>query len=156
MNSPDPKQQRWEASLDAALKNLPPRRAPVSLENRGLAAIAVREARPWWRKSYSHWPLAMRLVFLVATAALAAGTVWFLVRGLGNSPVAAAEEALAACYGGWIQARSALGGLVDWVKDSLSPTVQLWIFGAAGIIALCYATVIGAGAALYRIFWRAQ
>ncbi len=156
MKAPDPRQQRWEASLDAALKSLPPRRAPVSLENRVLAAVAAREARPWWRKNYSHWPLAMRLVFLVATATLAAGTVWLLVRGLDNSAVPAAKESLAASYDGWIQLRSALGGLIDLARDSLSPAAQLWIVGAVGVVALCYATVIGAGAALYRIFWRAQ
>ncbi len=155
MNSPDPRQQRWENSLNAALKNLPPRQAPVSLENRVLAAIAAREARPWWQKNFAYWPLAVRVFFLITTATLAAGTVWLLVRGLGNAP-AAMGEMLSSVYGGWAQVRSTVSALVDLVRDSLPPTMQLWMLLAIGIVALGYATVIGAGAALYRIFWRVQ
>lgn len=155
MNSPEQKNP-WEDALDSALKSLPPRSAPAALEARVLAVIAARQAKPWWRKGFAFWPPAMRLVFLIVTATLAVGTAWVLLRNAGSSPVAAIGDTLGAAFRWWGQARSLAGDLLRLAADSLSPAAQLWLLTGIGLIALCYATLIGTGAALYRIFMRPQ
>ena len=50
---------RLERLVHAVLRDQPPRRAPASLEARVLAAIE-REALPWWRTGFAHWPLGAR------------------------------------------------------------------------------------------------
>jgi len=155
MTLPD-KNARFEKSVDAALRNLPPRRAPASLEARVLAAIAAREARPWWRLSFVHWPAPVRVLFLVATATLAAGTVWLLLRALGATPLAEAGELISAPFAWWQESQAAARSLFELVHRSLSPTALAWIYAGIGIVGLCYATLVGAGAAAYRIFRRAR
>ncbi len=155
MNSPD-QRNPWEDALDSALKSLPSRRAPVALEARVLAAIAAQQAKPWWRKGFAHWPSTMRLVFLIVTATIAGGTAWVLLNGAGSPSVAAIGDGIGSVFRWWGQARSLAGDLVRLAADSLSPAAQLWILTGIGLVALCYATLIGAGAALYRIFMRPQ
>ena len=57
------------------LRNLPDRKAPAGLEARVLAEISRRAALPWWRKSFAHWPVAVRLGFLILSARVAAVAV---------------------------------------------------------------------------------
>lgn len=155
MNSPE-NQRQLEAWVDATVRGLPPRSAPASLEARVLAAIAARQSLPWWRQSFVHWPVAIRVVFLLLTVALGAATVWVFFRTGGATPMATAGDVLSAPVAWWQETHSALRSLVALVARSLSPTAQLWIYGALAIVGLCYATVIGAGAMAYRFFWRSE
>ncbi len=155
MNSPNHRNP-WEDALESALKSLPARRAPATLETRVLAAIAAQQARPWWRKGFAFWPPALRFIFLGLTLAIAAGTAWALLQGTGTAPVATAGEWIGNAFGWWSRARSLTGDLIRLSADSLSSTAQFWILAAISLIALCYATLIGTGAALYRIFMRPE
>ena len=70
MNSePDPK---LVAQIDAALKNLPTAQAPPSLIRHVLATIEARQAQPWWRSSWWHWPITAKAAFAILAVALAA------------------------------------------------------------------------------------
>lgn len=155
MKSPDSRNS-WEDALDSALRNLPPRKAPASLEDRVLAAIAAHQAKPWWQKGFAFWPAAARVAFLVASAAVIVATVWFFVRGAGSAPLMSLQDSVGSVFRWWSDARSAMGGAARMAVDSLSPAAQFWMFAALGLVALCYATLIGTGAALYRIFVRPQ
>jgi hypothetical protein len=54
--------------LDRVLRELPLRRAPHTLEARVLGELERRAARPWWCRSFTHWPNIARLGFLVICA----------------------------------------------------------------------------------------
>ena len=56
--------------LDRTLQELPLRRAPPTLESRVLDELERRAALAWWRRSFAHWPVAARAVFLVICLAL--------------------------------------------------------------------------------------
>lgn len=115
-----------------------------------MAAIAAREALPWWRQSYRAWPAAARVVFLAVSGALSVGlmlaTVW-LMTDFRSSDVA---QVLATPLL-WIElARDSLSGVsrVCGVIARQIPTV--WLYGGLAVFAAMYATMFGIGAAAYR------
>jgi hypothetical protein len=140
-----------EQRISQWARQLPPRKAPRSLEMRVLAAIAAREALPWWRKSFAHWPAAIRVVFLGVTAALAAGTVWILLGAMGATSVEAAGEVFTAPLAWWHNLNAASRSLLDLVLRALPPSAMSWIYLSLGLVAAAYVALIGAGAAMYRV-----
>ena len=58
-------EKQLEAWAEAALKQLPPRTAPPAMIPGVLRAIAEREARPWWRKSWMDWPAWFKVLFVL-------------------------------------------------------------------------------------------
>ena len=62
--------ENLERLIHQALRDLPPRRAPHSLEQRVLAELQRRLALPWWRKSFAHWPVLARAGFIMLSAGL--------------------------------------------------------------------------------------
>jgi hypothetical protein len=148
MNPHDP--DRLEARIHGVLRQLPPRKAPAGLEARVLAEISRRAALPWWRKSFAHWPAAVRAGFFVVSAlaaALAVAGLYVLSQTSGAHQVAGAVSAVNA----WIViARDvvAVGG--NKVRSFLSAIPSVWLYGGAAAIALCYASVAALGATAYR------
>lgn len=73
MSSP----QSHEEVLNAALRDLPWRRAPVALEARLTRYLQQQHSAAGWRGGYSQWPTAGRVAFLilgiVAVAAISLG-----------------------------------------------------------------------------------
>jgi len=61
-----------EREVSRALREVPLRRAPPSLESRVLAEIGRRAALPWWRRSFARWPRPARAGFTVTCGALVA------------------------------------------------------------------------------------
>lgn len=148
--TPDHKPDPFEQSVHRVLRDLPSRRAPRSLESRVLAELSRRAALPWWRKSFVHWPVAARLLFVVVSAALIRvalllGT-WVMS---GFDPARA--RALVATPTSWFEAAQtalqALGQLVEVLVGNLPP---LWLYGSAAVFAVMYATFFGLGAAAYK------
>lgn len=140
-----------EQRISRLVHDLPARRAPSSLEARVLAAIAAREMLPWWRKSFSHWPAWVRVLFLGLTATMAAATVWLLIRGLSTTPVTTASELFTAPLVWWHNLNATCRSLSDLAIRALPPTAMTWIYVALGAVGLAYLTLIGAGAAVYRV-----
>lgn len=153
MDRPTP--EDIEQRLHQALRGLPARRAPSSLEQRVLAAIAERQARPWWHQSYAYWPTPVRVAFFVLSAALAAvviGAASTILPGFG----ATAGQPVEATLGWFAQLRATGATLVD-VGGRLLPSVSLsWIYIGVAVITALYATLFGLGAAAYRVLWQSR
>lgn len=133
------------------LRGLPNRKAPPGLEARVMAELSRRAALPWWRKSFAHWPSAIRICFLglsvIAAALLVAGFVMFT-----RSPGALVLSGPVENVRGWfflardiaLSARERAGSLVT----SIPP---LWLYGGIALAATSYATLAAFGAATYRV-----
>lgn len=146
--SPD-HEARLERLVQRAVRDLPPRPAPRSLEQRVRAEIARRAELPWWRRSFSYWPAPARAGFLalslVAVAALVVSGFW-IGGGLEERlPGALATPAA------WLEHGStvlrALGGCVSIVERNIPP---FWLYGGLAVAAALYLTLFGLGAAAYR------
>ncbi|MBL9188023.1 MAG: hypothetical protein JNK23_11125 [Opitutaceae bacterium] len=137
--------EKLAQDIDRTLRALPPRRAPFSLEHRVRAEIARRAALPWWRRSFTHWPLPVQAGFL-ALSALAV----YAVLSLGGAIPAPAAGTLAGPLT-WIEGGLAVGrsiaGVCETVVRSLPP---LWLYGGLAFCAAAYAAVVGLGAAVWR------
>jgi hypothetical protein len=148
MNPQD--QDQLEASIHRVLRALPDRKAPFSLEGRVLAELSRRASLPWWRKSFAHWPSAVRGCFFV----LAAAAVALVVAGLfvlGRSPGAGEITSGIAASRAWLVIGRDVVAVAGFkVKAFLAAIPPLWLYGGTAVLGLCYAAVAAAGAATYR------
>lgn len=141
-----PGNQKLERFMHRTLRDLPPRRAPHALSARVLDAIQQRAARPWWRKSFAHWPLPARGGFVVASLALMLGILWLL------SGVDAARPAGGALpQWEWFGAVAAVVSAFAAFFSIVFRTIQLpWLYGGLVFFATVYAVFFGLGATAYR------
>ncbi|HME39561.1 MAG TPA: hypothetical protein VKG63_11450 [Steroidobacteraceae bacterium] len=145
-----PSETELERLLDRTLRALPLRRAPPTLESRVLGELERRAAQPWWRRSFSHWPLFARLGFVVTAAALAGLAL------LGGSWPGTALQSLqvAGPASTWLQPAAAITGAAGSVAASLVNSIpQTWIDLGLGAAVVLYATLFGLGAAAYRMLY---
>lgn len=147
-----PSPEELENLIHHTLTSLPPRRAPHTLEERVLTAIAMRRALPWYRQSFAHWPMVARILLLVACAGIAK---LLLLLGLWTlagfetaplAPVVARELA-------WLAQLRAVGASFLNLGELFFRTVPAtWLYAALAVLAGCYAALVGVGAAAYRTF----
>jgi hypothetical protein len=146
-------EQRLERTVHRALRSLPPRRAPRSLEERVLAEIARQAALPWWRKSFAHWPLPARVGFLMLSTGIAAFVLLLTVWGGAGLDALPFRSAFAQQFA-WMESGltvvRALKGFVDIVVRNVPP---LWFYGIVAFIAALYAAFFGLGAAAYKALY---
>jgi hypothetical protein len=140
-----------EARMNRMLRGLPNRKAPSGLEARVMAELSRRAALPWWRKSFAHWPSAIRISFLglsvIAAALLVAGLVMFT-----RSPNALVVSGPVENVRSWfilgrdiaLSARERAGSLVSSIPS-------LWLYGGIALVATSYATLAAFGAVTYRV-----
>ena len=132
-----------EQLLDRALRALPLRRAPPTLESRVLRELERRAALAWWRRSFAQWPLPARAGFLVTCAVLISAAF------LGGAAVMATVRSL-----GWAREvgilLSSSANLADLLARSTPPA---WLYGGLGVCAVLYVVLFGLGAALYRTLY---
>ena len=146
--------EQLEQLVHRELRSLPLRRAPRTLESRVLAAIEQRAMIPWYHKSWSHWPAAIRSAFLavstgVTGALVTAFYVW--VSGVDTSAVAAqASERL----GFFTKAYHAAEWVAGFASQIFATIPTFWVYGGVAVIAALYATFFGLGAAVYRTLYR--
>ena len=148
--SPDDRAQRLERAVHRALREIPARPAPASLEQRVLAEISRRAALPWWRKSFVHWPVAARAVFIV----LLAGVVKVVLMGgvwvMAGFDVAQFREAFGTPVG-WMEAGfTVMRAIADFFEILFRNIPPLWLYGGAVALAASYAALFGLGAAAYK------
>ncbi|MBL9211948.1 MAG: hypothetical protein JNL92_15930 [Opitutaceae bacterium] len=143
--SPD-HDDKLEQFVQRAVRDLPPRRAPRSLEARVRAEIERRAGRPWWARSFAHWPAAARAGFVLLSLAFVG---LFVVSGMWITPGLGGWLPAAA---GWIESGltvlRALGSCLDIVERNIPP---LWRYGGLAVVAALYFTLFGLGAAAYRV-----
>lgn len=148
-SSPD-HDRKIERAVHQALRELPARRAPRTLEQRVLAEIERRAALPWWRKSFAHWPVAARAAFLAGCI----GAVILVLMGGGwvmsgfdparfhsafAQPIAWMETGVAVVH--------AITGFFEIVVRNLPP---FWVQGGVAFLVTMYVALFGLGAAAYK------
>lgn len=150
MNTPvnpnEHREQQLERLIDKALRDQPVQRAPAGFETRVMAEIARRAAAPWWQGSFAGWPVAARMLFLIASvgfAKLGLEATTLIVAPLDPGARSAALFADVA----WIPSLFAAIGAAARGLPSL------WIYGALTIIAVLYLTLFGVSAAAYRTLY---
>ena len=140
MNDPhDP----LERLLDRTLRELPPRRAPPTLESRVFAELERRASLPWWRRSFAHWPRMARAGFLL----ICAGSAGLAVAGAA----AAAADVRSLYWAREIGSLLASGGNLVALLAGIAP--PLWFYEGIAVCAVLYAALFGLGAALYRTLY---
>jgi hypothetical protein len=141
--STDERNEASERLLDDALRTLPLRRAPPTLESRVLRELERRAALAWWRLSFPHWPLLARAAFLVICAVLIRAAF------LGGAAVLAAVRSLdwARDVGMLMSSGANLAGLLT----RFAPPA--WLYGGIAVCAVLYVVLFGLGAALYRTLY---
>jgi hypothetical protein len=148
MNSQDP--EKLEASIHRVLRSIPDRRAPAALEARVLVELSRRASLPWWRKSFAFWPSPVRAAFFAGSAVAAALVVSGFIafgRSSGALELAGGVEAR---FSWLILAREFVATASDKVRMIIAAIPPLWLYGAIGTIAACYATLGAIGAVTYR------
>ena len=151
MSNPKDKNAGLERLLHGALRGAPERRAPAGLEARVFAAIAQRAALPWWRRSYSHWPVGARLAFV----ALSAGLIWLSIEAVGRAPLGALPlEQSAVFSSGWLREAAALGGVTSQLFESLGRAIPFaWLAAGLTVGAILYVSLFGLAVTAYRTLY---
>lgn len=142
-----------EQLVHAALRSLPDRRAPVTLEARVRDALERRAALPWWHRSWSHWPQAARAAFLLLCGGVAVLVVLAGVSLQAGYDPAPIREALAPIsnLADRLRVLGRVGG--DFVALAGRYVPAWWLYGAVAFVAATYAMLFGLGAAAYRTLW---
>ncbi|MCR6655410.1 MAG: hypothetical protein NVV63_06210 [Opitutus sp.] len=149
MNLSPENEKNLERLVHQALRSLPERRAPRSLESRVLAAIEARAARPWWQKSFAQWPVAARATFLVVSTFALLFAAWFA----GVFSLAPVADVVVAKFS-WVTAiRSAFSELGEVGAMLLRNVPAMWLYGALAAVGLLYAALFGLGATAYRTLY---
>jgi len=141
--------EQLERLIDKALRDQPMQRAPSDLQSKVMAAIAHRAVTPWWRSSFAHWPMAARVLFLVASAV-------FVKLGLDAAAIVVgpidpvARSAALFAQLAWIHALFVSLGAV--VRNLPS----WWIYGAVTVLGAFYLMLFGVSAAAYRTLYASR
>lgn len=145
-----------EQTIHRELRSLPLRRAPHTLEARVLAEIERRAAVAWYHKSWSYWPSAVRVAFMVLGFALAGGGVAaFYLLSQGVAADALVQEVGAGL--GWIgRVFGAVSWTANFVRQLIAGIPPLWLYGGLAFLASMYATFVGVGTVAYRYLFRTR
>lgn len=145
--------EETERLVHSALRSLPNRRAPATLEARVLAALEMRARIPWWHQSWSYWPQWVRAVFLVFCGSLAGVFVLgglYIHAGFDATPVSNTLAPVAS----FIEQLRIVGRAGADVLAVVGRNIPMWwIYGAVAFVAALYAMLFGLGAAAYRTLW---
>lgn len=140
-----------EERLDRAMRSVPMRRAPASLESRVLSEIERRAALPWWRHSFAQWPGVARAAFLITCGALA---VLALTGGLWAVASIGSAHTLSALPPPWARQTVALVGVAGELFSTLVRVIpQDWLYGGLAASAVLYAALFGLSIAAYRVLY---
>ena len=151
MNKNSGSEQKLEEVLNQALRGVPLRKAPFSLEARVIDALARRAAMPWWRASFANWPVAARVGFVLTCAVLIAATILGGISAyLGDRPLSEASAMVLGWANPLLAIISSAGGLAAVLFRVIPP---LWLYGALGLGVFLYVTLFGLGAAAYRTLY---
>ncbi len=151
---PSPESEKHlERFVSTALRDLPARRAPRSLESRVFAELARRAALPWWRQSFAHWPVAARGAFIVVSAGLAKVALMAVVWVMAGFDRVQLAEAFAPQVA-WMEIARNLGhSAADFGATLLHGIPSIWLYGGAALFIALYATLFGLGTAAYRTLY---
>jgi hypothetical protein len=150
MTGSDKHQEQLERLVHEVLRDQPLRHAPNTLEARVFAEMARRAALPWWRKSFTHWPMLARVAFLIASYGFVRLALWgamSVVDALRSEPV---TEVLTPAHTQLHAAMSLLSAAHEAGDLVIRAIPFPWLYGIAAIGVVLYVTLFGIGAAAYR------
>jgi hypothetical protein len=137
-----------ERLVGQALRELPPREAPPTLESRVLQALERQAARPWWQRGFGRWPWGVRVAFGLAGVALAALTI------PSSSRVLAELGAFHALMLPWLEGAFVVTGTLREMTGSFTRSVPAdWLYVGLGASVALYAGLFGFGVAAYRLLY---
>ena len=143
---PDPLEQ----FVQRALRDLPARRAPRTLEERVLVEIARRAALPWWRQNFAHWPApalaAFLLVSLGVIQVIVSGTAWVMA-GFDPSQL---QGVVAQPVAWWDSLRTVGEAVTSTLQITFRNLPPVWLYGGLATMAAVYAALFGLGAAAFK------
>jgi hypothetical protein len=139
-----------EARLGQALRALPERRAPATLESRVLDTLA-RSPLPWWRRSFGEWPAAARVAFGVTSAALVVLTVLAAAAANADLGSLGASHAISTPM---LHEASVFFVIARTLSISLTSLLSSsWVLGCLIASAALYAALFGLAIAGYRTLY---
>jgi len=143
--------REMEVRVGQALRTLPDRRAPATLESRVLDALARRVPLPWWRRSFGEWPAPARVAFGVTSAVLVVITVLAVAAATANLGSLGASPALATPV---LRDASVFLVITRTLSVSLASTLSSsWVLGCLIASAALYAALFGLAIAGYRTLY---
>jgi hypothetical protein len=151
MNPPD--EQKLERVIHVALREVPPRRAPATLEERVMAEIARRAALPWWKQSFAHWPMAARVAFVLVSGGVIKVAMMVVVFVMGGLDPAQFRQAFAPEFARLEAIAGAGRALADFAVLLLNHIPPLWLYGGIAAVVSLYVAFFGLGAVAYRAFY---
>lgn len=144
-------EQKLERAVNRALKELPLRRAPGTLELRVVGELQRRAVLPWWRVSFAHWPVAARVAFVVICVALVAATILGGVSAfIGARPLIEVAALVLSWAHPFLAVLSSAGGVTALLVHVIPP---LWLYGGMTLGIVLYVALFGLGAAAYRTLY---
>jgi hypothetical protein len=152
-HDPSRADEQIEQLISHVLRQQPLRTAPRSLEARVLAAIERHSALPWWHKSFLHWPLGVRVAFLLASigvvkAALAA-VMWLVTDERATPVVSAISRPLS-----WAEAIADFCSAAVKVGAAVLHAVPSnWLYVGIAVAAALYLALFVLGATAYRTLY---
>ena len=145
-------EQKLERALTEALKGLPLRRAPSTLEARVAGELERRAALPWWSVSFAHWPAAPRVAFVIVCIALVAATfLGGVFAFVGDRSFNEAAALVLSWVHPFLAVVSSAGGVATLLVRVIPP---LWLYGGMALGIMLYLALFGLGAAAYRLYLR--
>ena len=143
--------REMEARLGQALRTLPERRAPATLESRVLDALARRVPLPWWRRSFAEWPAAARVAFGVTSAVLVVLTVLAAAAANANLGALGGSHALSTPV---LHDASVFFDITRTLSVLLASILSSsWVLGCLIAGAALYAALFGLAIAGYRTLY---
>ncbi|HEU5081217.1 MAG TPA: hypothetical protein VFT72_18540 [Opitutaceae bacterium] len=149
---PDP----LEKLIHQTLRSLPDQKAPSSLEARVLAEIARRQGRSARVRSWSTWPVPLRLAFLLLSAGAGGLLITACVLLFKGGPQAVfailGANPLQGIMNFGVTARATVQACGDLVH--LIP--PLWLYVGLAAFVSVYGALFGIGATAYRTLWKTR
>ncbi len=139
------REEKLERLAGQALRTLPPRSAPASLEARVLHEIGRRAALPRWRSGITHWPTAARALLSVFCG-LCLPLLWVL--GSKAGPRLAellAGAGVAHRVGALLTTGDSLLSLVELAARLLRQIPSEWLFAGLILTGAVYAALAAIG-----------
>jgi hypothetical protein len=145
-----PDEKKLEIEIDRQLKALPELEAPNGLVPQVMAALARRQALPWYRQSWSHWPVAFRWSSLAALLALFGG-LCYASPGFVDRAVASARDKVSGHTMGLASLWNVLNDLLATGFALLQHLGTGALIGIAATLILSYTMSVALGAVYYRV-----
>ena len=155
MSSRDHTDEKLERLVGQVLRDLPPRRAPASLEARVLGELAARARLPWWRRGVATWPVAVR-VPVIAGCAVCVPLVWILSLWLATRLISVTRERVAGPLASVRAAGQAVTSLSTAIAHIIQSIPREWLVGGIIATATLYAVLFALIAVGYSLLYPRQ